>query len=592
MAEERVQRRLAAVLAADVVGYSRLIEADEQLTRARLRVLHHELIDPRIAADGGRIVKTMGDGILVEFPSAVDAVRNALSIQGAMRRRNADVIGNDKIDFRVGINVGDVIIEGDDIHGDGVNVAARLEGLCQPGQVYVSGTVYDQVDGKLEAWFEDLGEQTVKNIAKPVRVYRAVGETGKNTEPSLREVDAATPDVDKPSIAVLPFDNLSNDPEQDYFSDGMAEDLITDISKISGVSVAARNSSFAFKGQPLDVTEIARKLRVKHIVEGSVRKMGDRLRVNAQLIDGADGRHIWAERYDGNMADIFDFQDDIREQIVSALQVNLTPVDRALVERKPTNSVEAYDFFLKGRANFYRFTAEHLTEAVRCFEEAIEIDPDFADAFGYLSYCYFSGWVNMRPGFDDGLDRASEFAKRGVSIDSKSAIALTRLGWAEAFFRRYDEAVANLEKAITLAPDNAELYATLGQVMNFCGNPQKGLELNEKALSLDTFVPPLWDFFGGISHLLLGHFDIAVAGFRRVIERAPMFVPVYAYLAWANVELDRLDEARDAIRTLLEIAPRYTVGEGTSRNPYRIDGVRNRFHTALGQAGLPESEAR
>jgi adenylate cyclase len=255
MAEGRVQRRLAAIMAADVVGYSRLMEADEQLTRARLRVLHHELIDPRIAADGGRIVKTMGDGILVEFPSAVDAVGNALSIQGAMRRHNADVIGEDKIVFRVGINVGDVIIEGDDIHGDGVNVAARLEGLCEPGEVYVSGTVYDQAAGKLEALFEDLGEQTVKNIAKPVRVYRASDEQKVTTGPELRPV--AEPSIsDKQSIAVLPFDNMSNDPDQEYFSDGMAEDLITDISQISGLAVTARNSSFAFKGQAMDVKEI------------------------------------------------------------------------------------------------------------------------------------------------------------------------------------------------------------------------------------------------------------------------------------------------------------------------------------------------
>ncbi len=283
MAEARVQRRLAAIMAADVVGYSRLMEADEEGTRIRLRALHLELIDPRIAADRGRIVKIIGDGVLVEFPSAVDAVRNALAIQGELQRRNAYVPEDNRIELRVGINVGDVIIEGDDIHGDGVNIAARLEGLCEPGEVYISGTVYDQAVGKLAAYFEDLGEQTVKNIARPVRVYRASDAAKADTGPELQTTDTSPGLPDKPSIAVLPFDNLSDDPQQEYFSDGMAEDLITDISKISGVSVTARNSSFAFKGQTVDVKEIAKQLGVKHIVEGSVRKMGDRLRINAQL---------------------------------------------------------------------------------------------------------------------------------------------------------------------------------------------------------------------------------------------------------------------------------------------------------------------
>jgi adenylate cyclase len=283
MAEARVQRRLAAILAADVVGYSRLMEADEERTRARLGVLYYELIDPLIAADGGRIVKTMGDGVLVEFPSVVDAVRNAISIQAVMRRRNADIAAEMRIVFRVGVNVGDVIIEGDDIHGDGVNIAARLEGLCNPGEVYISGEVHDQVAGKLAASFESLGEQTVKNIAKPVRVYRASDETKMDASPEPQSTGTSPELPDRPSVVVLPFDNLSDDPQQEYFSDGMAEDLITDISKISGVSVTARNSSFAFKGQSIDVMEIAKKLRVKYVVEGSVRKMGDRLRINPYL---------------------------------------------------------------------------------------------------------------------------------------------------------------------------------------------------------------------------------------------------------------------------------------------------------------------
>jgi adenylate cyclase len=587
MAEEHAQRRLAAIMAADVVGYSRLIEADEEGTRASLRGLRRELIDPRIAADRGRIVKTMGDGLLVEFPSAVDAVRNALSIQRAIRRRNSDIPKDIKIELRVGVNVGDVIIEGDDIHGDGVNVAARLEGLCDPGEIFVSGTVYDQADGKLEASFEDLGEQTVKNIAKPVRVYRASDRPKVDTGPELQLV--AEPQVShKPSIAVLPFDNLSDDPQQEYFSDGMAEDLITDISKISGLSVTARNSSFAFKGQTTDVKEIAKQLGVKHVVEGSVRKMGDRLRINAQLIDGTDGRHVWAERYDGNLAEIFDFQDDIREQIVSALQVNLTPTDMAFTDRKSTENVEAYDLFLKGRANFYSATHEHTLEAIKCLEKALEIDPNFVDAYGYLSFCQFYGWFHMWPEFDDTLDRAYELAETGVALDSTSALAVMRLGFIQMFLRRYEPAVANMEKAIALGPNNAEVYAMVSQLFNYWGNPDRAMELMEKALRLETFAPPIWEFYAGTPHLLLGQYDEAVIRFNRTAERAPKFSPVHFSLAWAYVELGRLEDAHDAIKAALRINSHYTLKQVDRLYPYRIDEVRYRFLDSLRKAGLPE----
>jgi adenylate cyclase len=587
MAEEHAQRRLAAIMAADVVGYSRLIEADEEGTRASLRGLRRELIDPRIAADRGRIVKTMGDGLLVEFPSAVDAVRNALSIQGAIRRRNSDIPKDIKIELRVGVNVGDVIIEGDDIHGDGVNVAARLEGLCEPGEIFVSGTVYDQADGKLEASFEDLGEQTVKNIAKPVRVYRASDRPKVDTGPELQLV--AEPQVShKPSIAVLPFDNLSDDPQQEYFSDGMAEDLITDISKISGLSVTARNSSFAFKGQTTDVKEIAKQLGVKHVVEGSVRKMGDRLRINAQLIDGTDGRHVWAERYDGNLAEIFDFQDDIREQIVSALQVNLTPTDMAFTDRKSTENVEAYDLFLKGRANFYSATHEHTLEAIKCLEKALEIDPNFVDAYGYLSFCQFYGWFHMWPEFDDTLDRAYELAETGVALDSTSALAVMRLGFIQMFLRRYEPAVANMEKAIALGPNNAEVYAMVSQLFNYWGNPDRAMELMGKALRLETFAPPIWEFYAGTPHLLLGQYDEAVIRFNRTAERAPKFSPVHFSLAWAYVELGRLEDAHDAIKAALRINSHYTLKQVDRLYPYRIDEVRYRFLDSLRKAGLPE----
>jgi len=409
-------------------------------------------------------------------------------------------------------------------------------------------------------------------------------ERAEESAPTLGD----TPLSDKPSIAVLPFDNLSDDPQQEYFSDGMAEDLITDISKISGLFVIARNSSFAFKGQSVDVETIAEQLGVKHILEGSVRKMGDKVRINAQLIDAASGGHIWAERYDDDMENIFECQDDIRKQIVYALRVSLTPTDKALTERKPTDNAEAYDLYLKGRANYHRNTHEDLPEAIKCLEEAIEIDPNFADAYGYLSFCHFRGWHEMLPGFDNNLDRANELAERGVVLDGTSAIALTRLGWIQAFLRRYDQAIANLEKAIALAPNNAEVYATFGIALNYWGDPEKGLEMLEKAFSLDTFVPPIREYQVGHSHLLLRQYDEAITRLNRMVERAPKFIFAYVFLACAYIGLDRLDDARDAIKTVLEISPQYTVKDAAKVLPYRIDEVRNRIVDGLRKAGLPE----
>ncbi len=410
-----------------MVGYSRLIEQDEEGTRTRLRSLHAEVIDPRIAADGGRIVKTSGDGILVEFRNSVDAVRNALAIQIAMSGRNDALPENRRIMFRVGINVGDVIVEGDDIHGDGVNVAARLEGLCEPGEVYVSGTVYDQAAGKLSASFEDLGEQTVKNISKPVRVCRVRVERGAA---DLQVAEMQRLLSDRPSIAVLPFTNISGDPEQEYFADGMTEDLITDLSKISGLFVIARNSSFAFKGQSVDV---GRKLGVKHVLEGSVRRAGNQIRINAQLIDAKTGGHLWAERYDGAFENIFALQDEITAKIVTALEVTLTSSDLARVERKPTTSIEAYDLYLRARERYNRYSPEAFRKALVFLRQAIELDPKFADAYGYLSACYLGPHIMRWNDVEGTLDQASAAAEKAVALDPESAVAQYRLGWVRSW---------------------------------------------------------------------------------------------------------------------------------------------------------------
>ena len=563
-----MERRLAAILAADMVGYSRLMGVDEEGTIERQRIHRTALIDPEIASHGGRIVKTMGDGLLVEFPSVVDAVKCAVAVQAGMTEREAETPDERRIQYRIGINLGDIVIDGDDILGDGVNVAARLESLAEAGGICISDVVHQSVDGKLDLTFADMGAQQVKNIARPVRAFQVLLPGGTDNV----AVELQLPN--KPSIAVLPFDNLSGDPEQEYFSDGMAEDLITDLSKLSNLSVAARNSSFSFKGQMPDIKDVVEKLGVAFVLEGSVRKMGDRLRINAQLVDGADGRHIWAERYDGNMAEIFEFQDNIREQIVSALQVSLTPTDKALTERKPTESVEAYDLFLKGRANFYRSTHEDVLEAIKCFEKAIEIDPNFADAYGYMSFSHVFGWVLMWPGFDDNLDLAHKLAERGVALDGTSTIAVMRLGWSQLWLRHYDQATANLEKAIAMAPNNAEVYSTFAQVLNYSGIPEKGLKMIEKAFSIDTFVPPLWEYQMGHSHLLLRQYDQALSRINRSIERAPKFTTNYLFLAWAYVELDRLDDAKETIKKAMEYPPHYSVSPPYSPKGPEMTGAR------------------
>jgi TolB-like protein len=588
VAEARVQRRLAAIFAADVVGYSRLMGEDEIGTLNALKELRVGLIDPAIREHRGRMVKVMGDGALVEFASVVDAVECAFGIQRAMADKNAGAPDGKQVVFRIGINLGDIIIEGRDIYGDGVNVAARLEGLAEPGGICISGTVFDQVKGKLDLTFDDLGPQEVKNIAEPVRVYRIPVEPNADTKLGAPTPDRELLHPDKPSVAVLPFDNLSNDPEQEYISDGFVEDLITDISKISGLHVISRNSSFAFKGQPINVKDIAGRLGVRNILEGSVRKMGSKLRINAQLIDAAVDGHIWAERYDGDMENIFEFQDAIREQIVSALEVSLTPTDMAQADRKPTHNVDAYDLFLKGRANIHRLTPEHMLEARKCLENAIEIDPHFADAHSYLSYCHFYGYTGMHPGFDDNLDKAYELAKQGVALNDTSAFAFARLGWIQMWLHYYDQAIANFEKALTLTPNNAEVYAAFGDVLSFWGDPKRGLEMIEKAFSLETFSPPLWEFYAGLANYLLRQYDEALTRLNQSVERAPKHLHSYTYLACTYVELDQLDNAREAIKSALENVPRFTVKWGAKIYPFRLDEDRNRVLGALRKAGLPE----
>ncbi len=589
MADERVQRRLAAILAADVVGYSRLMEADEEGTRARLRSLHSELIDPQIAADGGRIVKTMGDGILVEFPSVVDAVRNALAIQGAMRRRNADVPEEARIEFRVGVNVGDVIIEGDDIHGDGVNVAARLEGLCEPGEVYVSGVVYDQAAGKLEASFEDLGEQTVRNIAKPVQVYRASVRLKTDAELKPQAVDASPPARDKPSIAVLPFDNMSGDPEQEYFADGMAEDIITALSKIERMRVIARHSTFEYKGQALDLRRIAEELGVRYVLEGSVRHGGDRLRITAQLIDADDGSHLWAERYDRPVDDLFDIQDEITKEIVTALRVKLTDGEEARVWARGTNNIEAWQYAIRAMELASDINPSSFQEARTLAEKATQLDPNYAHAWATLGFTHWmEGRFEVTGDAAAKFGRADEIAERAMALDDSVSWGIGLSAMVAASLGRYDEGVKFARRGIELHPGNADVRAFLGMALTNAGHYRAAEEQFRTAMSLNPFYPPWYRYGLARALTFLGEVDEALSQLDEALEINPTYLPALIFRAYICVRIGRDAEAAKDIATVRRIAPELSIRHMPGFLLIRDAAAARRFIEGMRKAGLPE----
>lgn len=578
MADQNVTRKLAAILAADVAGYSRLMGEDAGGTLVALRQLRRELLEPLVSNHRGVVIKRMGDGWLIEFGSVVDAVTCAIEIQKGLAE-------NEIIQLRIGVHLGDIVHEDEDIYGDGINIAARLQEMAAPRGVVISDAVRRSVDSKLSAGFTDLGAQKLKNIAEPVAAY---GWGASASAPTAAAQKALQPPSTKLSIAVLPFNNLSDDPEQEYFSDGMTEDLITDLSKISNLSVAARNSSFAFKGQMPDFSEVGEKLGVAFVLEGSVRKMGERLRINAQLINTKEGDHLWAERYDGNLAEIFEFQDRITAEIVSALELTLTPSDLAHSKRKRTTSVEAYDLYLKGRMHYFRYSSNDNLKARKQFERAIALDPNFAEAHSYLSCCYTNAWLFMWPGFDEGLIGGLEWANKGVDLDSDSAIAHTRLAWVYLFLREHDKSISTFEKALSLDPENAEVRAYFAESLNFCGDPNAAIKHLEVAFRLDPFCPPSFLFMLGHAKFLLRRDDEAISLIQQSIERLPDFLVARLFLACLCAETDRGSEAAEQVKAVLKTAPHYTLRQADRVYPYRNDTDRNRFLDGLREAGLPE----
>ena len=587
MAAERVQRRLAAIFAADMVGYSRLMEADEEGTIARQKDHRKELIDPKIAEYHGRIVKLMGDGMLVEFASVVDAVRCAVEVQQGMVMREADVPEDRRIRYRVGVNLGDIVIDGDDILGAGVNVAARLEGLAEPGGVCISDVVHQSVDGKLNLAYDDLGEQKVKNITKPVRSYRVrLGEVS-DVAPTRAEPALELPD--RPSIAVLPFDNMSGDPEQQYLADGLAEDIITALSKISEMFVIARNSTFSYKGTSPDIRQVARELGVRTVLEGSVRRSGQRVRINAQLIDAATGGHLWAERYDRVVEDIFDLQDEITREIVTALQVRLTEGEQVRLRRRQTDDLAAWDLYVRARALLVNFMREDNVMARELILRAIELDPQYAGAWAVLAWTHLAdsrlGWSSSSA---TSLERGAEAAVKGLELDESEADAHAILGSIRVLQRRYDEAVEAHSRAIDLAPSAADHQVMYAIALNLTGRAEEALALIQNAMRLCPFYP---DFYLGVlgqTYRLVGRFDEAIAADKKRLARNPDNAFSDLRMAAVYAEIGRDEEAHFHIREALRKNPSYTLAQVSDTDPYQDEAEMEQYLDLLRRAGMPK----
>ncbi|HVO95292.1 MAG TPA: adenylate/guanylate cyclase domain-containing protein [Terriglobales bacterium] len=646
MVNQAVARRLAAIMTADVVSYSRLMGADEVGTLSSLKAHRRNLIDPAIAGHHGRIVKTTGDGLLVEFASVVDAVACAVAVQRGMLSRNAEEPEDKRIVFRIGINVGDVIIDGDDIFGDGVNVAARLESLCEPGGVCISRTANDQVRDKLSLPFTDLGEQTVKNIAYPVGVFGlAAKDIAALPEQELPQAPTAKPAVevgppprrravlfaatailvifvaagawlawqhrsnptgnlalaDRPSIAVLPFDNMGGDPEQAYFADGMTEDLITDLSKVAGLLVIARNSTFAYKGKARDIREIAKALGVRYVLEGSVRRSGADIRVNAQLIDATTGGHVWADRYDGEMKNIFGLQDKVTRNVVTALAVTLTSEDRERVARRSTENAEAYDVFLKGWQHYLRQTPDDFRTATDYFKKAVDLDPKYSRAYAALAATY---WETYRRawGLALGVTRSSSDARyQAEQFLAKAMQDPTPLAHQVAsaillHSQQHDEAIAEAKLAIAGDPNDAEGYIAMAHVLSFAGKAGEALELVERAIRLNPHYPAYYLYQLGLAQFGMNRLDPAAASLERAIAVSGDDYWSQRLLLATYGLLGRLTDASKLLealkgkdqRGLIANQDPLTIKALAFWYPFAKPADAERFAEGLRKAGMPE----
>jgi len=620
MDERPAERKLAAILSADVEGYSRLM-GDDELATVRALTESRELIASAVTRHGGRVVDAPGDNVLAEFASVVDAVQCAVAIQRALQSRNADLPPARQMRFRIGINLGDVIVQDERLYGDGVNIAARLEALAEGGGICLSGTAYDQVEGKLPFAFEFSGEHAVKNIARPVRVYRLRLEPGASaTTSTLRRVhrrsvirvatilaiaavvgaggwagwrwvapreSAGLPLPDKPSVAVLPFTNLSQDAAQEYFSDGVTEALINGLSKISGLFVIARNSVFTYKGKPANIRDVGRDLGVRYVLEGGVQRAGDRVRITAQLVDAQTGYHIWAERYDREVRDIFAVQDEVTQQIVRALSVKVTEAERIRFGRTPTGLLEAYDLVLRGNDERKRSTRESNAESRRLFTLALELDPKYAVAYAGLGRTVLQSWQFLWSTDRQTLQQARELAERAVALDSTLGDAYRVLAQTSLWKKEHDRAIAEAQRGVALDPNDADGYETLAEILGWSGRAEESIRIIQRAMRLNPRYPFFYVWTLGHSYFLTEQRQEALAAFAKIVQQNPNFVPAHAYRAVVLMELGRTKEAREAWGEATRISPGASLSNIRERLPYKRPADLNRVLDAAHRLSMP-----
>jgi adenylate cyclase len=581
MADERVERRLAAILAADVAGYSRLMGRDEEGTLAALKALRKSLIDPKIAEHRGRIVKTTGDGTLVEFASAVDAVRCATEIQRTMAARNADIPDEQRIEFRIGINVGDVIIDEGDIYGDGVNIAARVEALATPGAICLSDNAYQQIKGKLTLDVSNMGEQRLKNIAQPVQVF-CINPEGGSARPVL-----ALPD--KPSIAVLPFTNMSGDPEQEYFSDGMTEDIITALSRLRWFFVIARNSTFVYKGKPVDVKQVGRELGVRYVLEGSVRKNGQQVRINGQLIDALTGHHIWAERYDRELSDIFALQDEITTSVTAVIEPKLLAAEGLRAESRSIENLNAWDLVARAVSHFWKMTTAESEMAIGMLRHAVQHYPEYAPAHSMLAFALLvSEHIGWLPDESD-RDYAAKLAHRAIELDDGDPWAHVALGYLAFIARKTTEAVRCFQIALDLNPNFAAAHGYISYPLAFDGQSEAAISHAEQAIRMSPRDPLNGFFLAGqsVAHYLAGRYAAAVERAQQAVQERPGMPTGYRILCASLAQAGRDAEAEAAMNQLRQLQPNISIAWIKQSVPY-TPGQMEHFLEGMRKAGLAD----
>jgi len=584
--EKQLERKLAAIFYGDVAGYSRLTGQDEEGTH-RILSSYLDAITDAIEHHNGKVVHFAGDAVLADFSTVKDALSCAVDAQQDIKNRNQDFSEDKKLEFRIGVNLGDVIVDRNDIYGDGVNIAARLESLADSGGVCISGAVYDAIRGKLELDYEFLGEQRVKNIADPVRAYRVIIESS--------ERDAVTPPAttvelpDKPSIAVLPFANMSGDPEQEYFSDGISEDIITDLSKISGLFVISRNSSFVYKGKSVNVQQVGRDLGVRYVLEGSVRKAGNKVRITAQLIDSNTNGHVWADRFDRDLEDIFAVQDEVTEKIVSALEVKLTQAEQERLTHRDTDNLEAYDYLLRGKEYYLRFTRETNQQARQLYENAVELDPSYATPLAELARTCVQarnhGWTEN---LAEPLKQASDFAEAAVELNDALPQAHVVLGFINMWKQDHEAAIAEVNQGLALDPNHAEGHMYQAIILGFAGQPEQSMEAVEKSIHLNPGSPFWYLFAQGNAYFSMGRYPEAVAACIKAAIINPNFIFAHLLLLACYSNLGSQEECKAELKECLERMPDLTVSWAQEVMPYKDRDVHSRFINDLQKAGLKE----